>query len=101
MRLFSEHLAIGTYDYCAYVLTISALLSKSLNNITNCCKQTLMPGITIGLQEFVKQFLYVAAENARIIIEYEHKVTDEPELRCVFRTDCIIHIKQTKYNKRR
>jgi hypothetical protein len=101
MRLFSEHLAVGTYDYCAYVIAISALQSKPLHNITNCCEQTLMPGITTGITEFLRNFLHIVSENARVVLEYAHKVTDEPELRCVFRTDCVISLRKTKVNKRR
>lgn len=100
-RLFSEHLAVGTYDYCAYVLAISALQSKSLYNITNCCEETFMPGITIGMVEFFTRFLYVVAENTRMVLEYADRVADEPELRCVFRTDCILNVKEVKKIKRR
>jgi hypothetical protein len=101
MRLFSEHLAVGTYDYCAYVIAISALQSKSLHNITNCCEHTLMPGITVGITEFLKRFLYVATANTRMMFEYGTIMTDEPELRCVFRTDCVTNVREINEIKRR
>ena len=61
----------------------------------------LMPGITIGVNDFLKQFLSIVAKNARVMLEYEDKVADEPELRCVFRTDCIRSVRQVKEMKRR
>lgn len=101
MRLFSEHLAVGTYDYCAYLLTINILQGRSLKKITGCCEKIVMPGITLGTGEFVRRFLSLIAENTRVIVEYPRPVLDEPELRCVFRRDCLSRVRTTRETQRR
>ncbi|CAF3504894.1 unnamed protein product [Rotaria sp. Silwood1] len=91
-RVFAEHLGAGIYDYCGYILTMNALRSRSLNNISaeKCCSKTLMPGINISKTEFLSKVAYSAEEHARHLLINFGEVNEEPELRCPFRTDCII-----------
>ncbi|CAF4262555.1 unnamed protein product, partial [Rotaria sordida] len=97
-RIFVEHLGAGIYDYCGYLLTINALNSRSLNKISSdkCCEKMLMPGINISTTEFLSKVSYSAEEHARHLLMYFGEVKQEPELRCPFRTDCILRKKRVK-----
>lgn len=92
LRIFAEHLGAGIYDYCGYRLTMNALLSRSFQNLSakECCAKTLMPGINMSTNEFLSKVAYSAEAHARHLLIYFGEVKDEPELRCSFRTDCII-----------
>ncbi|CAF3581250.1 unnamed protein product [Rotaria sp. Silwood1] len=102
-RVFAEHLGAGIYDYCGYILTMNALRSRSLNNISaeKCCSKTLMPGINISKTEFLSKVAYSAEEHARHLLINFGEVNEEPELRCPFRTDCIIGRRKVKRTKLR
>lgn len=91
LRIFSEHLGAGVYDYCGYFLTMNALHSRSFKNISSekCCAENLMPGINATTTEFLSKVAYSAKEHARQLLLYFGEVKDEPEIRCSFRTDCI------------
>lgn len=91
MRIFSEHLGAGLYDYCGYYLTMKALRSRSLKNVTSeeCCAKRLMPGINLTRIEFLSKVAYSAEEHMRHLLMYFGERKDEPELRCAFRRDCI------------
>ncbi|CAF1265887.1 unnamed protein product [Adineta ricciae] len=98
LRIFSEHLGAGIYDYCGYFLTMNALNSRSLKNISKeeCCSQILMPGIDTPTTEFLSKVLYSAEEHARQLLMHFGEIKDEPELRCVFRMDCLTRKKRVK-----
>ncbi len=91
LRIFSEHLGAGIYDYCGYYLTMNALGVRSFSNLSAeaCCAEILMPGINVTTSEFLAKVAYSAEEHARHLLMYFGEVKDEPELRCSFRTDCI------------
>ena len=89
-RVLTEHLALGVYDYCAYRVTIDALRSRSLTNISSeqCCAHLLMPGINATMKNFLKRATYSATEHAKQLFIYSGQAKEEPELKCSFRTDC-------------
>ncbi|UJR29429.1 hypothetical protein I4U23_010641 [Adineta vaga] len=91
LRIFSEHLGAGIYDYCGYFLTMNALHSRSLKNISTeeCCAQKLMPGINASTIEFFSKVIYSAEEHTRYLLMHFGEIKNEPELKCSFRTDCI------------
>jgi hypothetical protein len=91
LRIFSEHLGVGIYDYCGYYLTMNALRARSFRNLSSeeCCSKTLMPGINETTAEFLSKVIYFAKEHARHLLLNFGEVKDESELRCSFRTDCI------------
>ena len=97
-RIFSEHLGAGIYDYCGYYLTMKALRSRSLENITSeeCCAEKLMPGINVTTLEFLSKVAYSAEEHSRHLLMYFGERKTEPELRCAFRRDCIERKTQMK-----
>jgi hypothetical protein len=90
-RIFSEHLGAGIYDYCGYILTMNALHSRPLKNVSaeECCEKNLMPGINLSTGEFLSKVAYSAEEHARHLLMYFGEVNQEPQLRCSFRMDCI------------
>jgi hypothetical protein len=91
LRIFSEHLGVGIYDYCGYYLTMNALRARSFLNLSSeeCCSKTLMPRINETTAEFLSKVIYSAKEHARHLLLNFSEVKDESELQCSFRTDCI------------
>ena len=91
LRIFSEHLGVGIYDYCGYYLTMNALGDQSFANLSSeeCCSKKLMPGINETIAEFIFKVSYSAKEHARRLLLNFGEAKDEPELRSSFRTDCI------------
>ncbi|CAF0968162.1 unnamed protein product [Didymodactylos carnosus] len=89
-NLYSEHLAIGTYDYCAYQLTLDALQHQgptNLERIQNCCEQTLMPVVT-STWKFLINLLYLMKNNAVTLFVYKPRINYEPQLKCSFTNTC-------------
>ncbi|CAF0846663.1 unnamed protein product [Adineta steineri] len=103
LRIFSEHLGAGIYDYCGYFLTMNALRSKSLKNISSedCCTEKLMPGINISTVEFFSKVSFSAKEHLKHLLMHMGEIKDEPELKCSFRTDCIKRKRRVKRIKPR
>ena len=91
LRIFSEHLSSGVYDYCGYYLTMNALSSRSLTNISSeeCCKKILMPGINLTMTQFLIKVSYSAKQHVKHLLLHHKQIRNEPQLKCSFRTDCI------------
>jgi hypothetical protein len=103
LRVFTEHLGVGVYDYCAYILTMNALHSRSLKNVKaeECCAKILMPGINETTINFLSKVAFSAKEHARQLLLYSGEAKGEPELRCPFRTDCVKKKRRVRKTKLR
>jgi hypothetical protein len=98
LRVFSEHLGAGIYDYCGYFLTMNALHSRSFKNISSekCCAEILMPGIIESTTAFLSKVAHSAEEHARHLLLHFGEAVEEPQLKCSFRNDCKIRKRKVK-----